>query len=287
MSRETLLRRARAEALRRYGPLELSLEDFSSEALRRAEVGLCRRGVDPAGRLDGALARAALPDLFLAVACERNVDGAWEALTQRVLPELRAVALRCNASSSEAEEIVASLPGDLVAPVRGDPDVTRLSTYDGSGSLRGWLSAMVARRSADRGRERRPQPIESAPEPRAVSVRTEIAELGERLRAVLCEAWSALTPKESLALLLCYRDGLAQKKVAAVLAVGEPRLSRLLKGATGKLRDRVERAFRAEDSRRWSAEDELWSGTREVLATFLQEQGTRSDRRSEEKVHHE
>ena len=45
-----------------------------------------------------------------------------------------------------------------------------------------------------------------------------------------------LTDRERFVLVLRYRDGLAQKSIADLLGVGEPRVSRSLAGAVDKLR---------------------------------------------------
>jgi hypothetical protein len=51
----------------------------------------------------------------------------------------------------------------------------------------------------------------------------------------------ALTPKERLTLVLKHRDARPQREIARLLAVGEPRVSRLLAAAVARLRDAMAR----------------------------------------------
>jgi len=74
-------------------------------------------------------------------------------------------------------------------------------------------------------------------------------ETRERARVALEKAWHALTAREALVLDLALRETLAQRRIASLLRISEPRVSRLLHAATGKLEDAVARALRENDAR--------------------------------------
>ena len=57
--------------------------------------------------------------------------------------------------------------------------------------------------------------------------------------AAVAAAWQTFTTNEALALFYKHRDGLPQKTIAALLGVGEPRVSRLLSRGIERLVDAV------------------------------------------------
>ena len=236
------LRRGYEEGRSVHGPLALSYEAFAARAMDLTRRRLERLGGPPApAEVDEALARAALGDLFLAVACEEGTPGAWERFTAAFGRTLVALAIRRGASSAEAEDLAREIPGELFTPPPRGGCRTRLGTFDGAGSLTGWLAVIVQRRLADRRRAAaRTAPGEgperadrSLPDPADTAADAETALLlGEALR----EGWATLTDREALALLLRIRDGVPQVDIARILGVGEPRVSRMISGASEKLR---------------------------------------------------
>jgi RNA polymerase sigma factor (sigma-70 family) len=244
---DAVLRRAFDAGVAEHGPLALSFETFASRVLALTARRLARGGRRPApDETAAALERAALPDVFLAVACDERVAGSWERLASRCEPLAVAMAMRRGASRAEAEQIARDLPGQLFTPPDDGSARTRLGTFDGSGSLSGWLAVIVARRVADVRRAARPQAAlppdaaaRDAEDPLAAAIGREAA---GRFTEAVDAAWRSLTPREALALLLLHRDGLAQSQIARVMAVGEPRVSRIVAAATGKLRAAVARS---------------------------------------------
>ena len=112
---QILLRRAFDEGSRVYGPLPLPFETFA-----RGVVDLTRRWLLRSGapltpdRMTGALGQASRADLYLTIACEESVAGAWEVFTTRFVPRLKGLALRNGADEPEAETLARDLPGHLV-----------------------------------------------------------------------------------------------------------------------------------------------------------------------------
>jgi len=240
-----VLRRGFEEGRAAHGPLPLPFETFERRALALTDRRLRRAGGTPApGEVEEALSRAALGDLFLAVACEEGTPGAWDRFAAFYGRTLVALAVRRGAANAEAEELAREIPGELFTPPPSGGTRTRLGTFDGAGSLAGWLAVIVQRRLVDRRRAAvrtvpladTDRPDGSAPDPASAAADAETGRLlGEGLR----EGWAALADREALALLLKYRDGVSQTAIAGILGVGEPRVSRMIAAASEKLRAAV------------------------------------------------
>ena len=138
------------------------------------------------------------------------------------------------------------------SPPRHVADRRRASgrTTGRSASSRGWPSSCCDASWTARGRAdlRREVPASFEAGRAAATADAPAARTGDPLRRLLDAeaaraldeafraAWKDLTPKESLAVLLKYRDDLPQTAIARVLDVGEPRVSRILSAALEKIR---------------------------------------------------
>ncbi len=289
---EGLLRGGHEEGSAEYGPLPLSLERFASQALDLTRLRLRASDLDPSpDRLAAALARAAKGDLFLAIACEEGIAGAWETFSERYVPRFRALARSCGASFAEADEIARDLPGDLVARPGEGGARTRLGTYDGTGKLFTWLSVMVARRVADRFRARRstskragtggepwvadlPDRSSVAIDPALLAIDVETA---SQLREALRRAWTELDARGAAALLLKFRDGLPQKEIAVRLGLSDSQVSRILAASLGGIRAAIQGKFLEDFPDRWRDGESFWQALREAVATHLQESAPPSE----------
>jgi RNA polymerase sigma factor (sigma-70 family) len=217
----------------------------------RAEHPAFALPLDGFARLAGAAAAAGPRhpgDLYLAAACAAGIEAAWEALRRDLLPGVRALLVRRGVPSAEAEAVVAELPGHLVAPGRDGDGAPRIAGFRGESRLATWLSVVAWRRANERrDGGRRLVALDAAGgavDGRATPLTAALgAELAARFEAALHAAWGALTPRECLALLLRYRDGLPQGEIARMLGVGEPRVSRLLAAGLRRLREEVHRVL--------------------------------------------
>ena len=255
-------RRGEAE----YGALPL---EFDAYARRMIGTLVRRLGPDEAA-LGAALRGANSTDLFLAIACDLKTPGAWEILSRRFYPGLRAIALRGGASEAEAEEIARELPGALIAPA-GDA-ATRIAGYDGTGSLFSWLASIANRHHLDRLRAAKKapdMPVPATPSPPDVVVG---AETGERVESALRETLLDLTMRETVLLVWKYRDNLSQHNMAVRLGVSEPRISQLMKRTIEKVRAGVRQRIRDESSPQWASRDQLWTALRNVVGNLLNHQ---------------
>lgn len=280
------LRRAFEEGGRTYGPLPLGFDAFSCAVMARTLRRLHSRGlVASKDRIAEVLSKAAGADLFLAVACEEQAPGAWDVFLKHFIPLLENVARRHGASGFEAEEIARNLPGELIASPGAGGARSRLATYDGSGSLRSWLKVIVLRRLADRARIRKTVSLngtQGREKDRALEQRWVTssivdplesilkAQTAERLKEALRSAWKDLTPREGLALLFRFRDGLRQREIASIMGMGEPRISRLLKRSVRKLHIRIQKQYLKDASELLEDWGRLWETLRNAAGEFLQ-----------------
>jgi RNA polymerase sigma-70 factor len=265
---EELLRRLFDSGMKEYGPLALEFPVFAREALRRVrDEGAPGQRAPLREHELGLLRRAAGSDLFLAIACDQDVPGAWDTLVRRYLPRLRGLALRSGSPAADVEDLLAELCAELVTPRKSGPARTRLGTFRGEGSLFGWLAAILLRRLVVRRRSLRTEPQGGGgpenPAPAAPAAdpsdRVLDAEAEERLDRALKRAWRDLTSQQAMVLRCKYRLGLPQKEIARLLGVGEPWVSRILKQAVGQIRASVwrewtgEETFGATAERHWMA----------------------------------
>jgi RNA polymerase sigma-70 factor len=186
-------------------------------------------------------------DVYLAIACDLGTAGAWEALEREFAPRLRGLLRKRGATEGEAAEMLGDLPGYLCEPPPDGRARTRIGTYDGSGALFSWL-AVIALRTVNQRRQspaaarKEDGSVSGVPTLRAMPPGGAIAEeTARRFQAALAGAWAALTPRERLAVLLRYRDGLSGREIARLMGVGEPRVSRLIEAGLTRLQEGIRR----------------------------------------------
>ncbi len=105
-----MLRRGYEEGRAAHGPLDLPVGIYAERVLLLTARRLGAAATEE--EIAGALARAALGDLYLAVACEEGVPGAWERFTEEYGGTLVALAVRRGARGGEAEDLARELPGE-------------------------------------------------------------------------------------------------------------------------------------------------------------------------------
>ncbi len=215
-------------------------------------------------------------DLFLALACDAGIPGAWDRLCATALPAVaRGLAAR-GLDPAVADAEAADLPGHLIQNPEHARSATRLGGYRGSSSLPTFLTvAAYARWSTERRRKVLASidrtaddgsPAIDAAAPAPAGHAPEDAETARRLAAELPRAWASLTERETLALLFKDRDGLPQSCIARLLGVGAPRVSRLLERAYERLRDALAGPLGAEGAASPPGDPAVLAA---VLARFL------------------
>ena len=211
-------------------------------------------------------------DVYLAIACDVGAPGAWETFEREYLPRLRGLMRHRGGGDAEIDPLLADLPGTLCQPPADGRARTRLGTYDGSASLFSWLAVVALRRLHHARREADPQ-VDSASEvaarrtpPSHAVVGTEMA---QRFQHSFAAAWTALTPRERLAVLLHYRDGLSGGEIARTLGVGEPRVSRLLKSGLARLGREVHSRMPETPPGTSTPDQAIWHALAHVLTRHL------------------
>ena len=223
----------------------LSAEDFRAAltaAVDKYLVGFASSSAAPsANEIRQFIGELQSVDLYLALACERGNEPAWQQFDREYRSFIERLARHLASSGTDADEVIDSVYAELfgtrlVAGVRQ----SKFRSYTGRGTLRGWLRAVVSNAVVDLYRGRQDEvPLEnwsgSSDETRETqtgSARargTEDAMLAsvvrERYRSVtvaaLDQALATLDDHETLLLLYYHVDGLKLREIARI--VEEPK----------------------------------------------------------------
>jgi RNA polymerase sigma factor (sigma-70 family) len=273
---EAILLRVYEEGQAAYGPLDLPFAVFFrqvlDEVLKPRAFEANRTPEDIADRLG----KSGGADLFLAIACEKEIPGAWEVFRRKYVPKLESLARRNGARGSDAEHVAEGLVGDLFTSPASGASRTHLGRYSGSGSLLAWLKAILHHRMTDerrtRGSHRRATKVREEHDRSRRAARstnpseefdpvnlTVDAETCRRFGEVLVLGIKGLTEREREAVGLRFFEGLPPRDVARRMKIGEPRVSRLLGSGVARLQESVAAAFPGE---RWEDLDRLWMALR-------------------------
>jgi RNA polymerase sigma-70 factor, ECF subfamily len=196
-----------------------------------------------AGRLlavAAPLERLSLDDLYLATACSRGEEAAWEECATRHFGFMRDFArryLREPAASDLADQVIADLWQ------RG-----KIARFDGRSTLRTWLGAVVAHAALNALKtSRRAVSLESEEfeswrrrQRQDVTPGAGDEETGDLLRRLVGEALRSMPAEDKLLMLLHYEQGLTLDQIGVVLGGSKSTLSRRLKRTCAALRAAVD-----------------------------------------------
>ncbi len=242
---ELLLRHAHAAGLARAGGLALSFGEFARIVDARVHDRLVALDLEPTTeRMAAAVKRLCLEDLVLAIACDRGEPGAWTVLRDEYMPRLVGLATKQGKARADAEDLAESLLADLaLPPPRRPAAATLLGTFQGWGSLFGWLATILVRRIAAGARRKSPERLSPdhaahrAAQHGDPTLPSDEADVVAVVSAALRDGLARCTPRERLVLVLKHRDDLPHRDIAATLGVGVPRVSQVLHRAHQRLRD--------------------------------------------------
>ena len=271
-----VLRRAYRNGAKEYGSLPFSFETFGRHVTGRIRDRLLRAGApDDDERVGALLARVNGADLYLAVACDHRLEEAWRVFGARLVPRLRGLLLKKRVPKHEIDDVLASLPGELVAAPPGSNCTTRIGTYDGLGSLFYWLVTFVFRRLGERARVvRRVASLESLIKERTAATTTDsddpahlasVRELCQRLSEAVTAAWERLSPRHVLVLRFKFLSSRTQKEAARVLGISEAMVSTLLHQGLERTRAAVAPLIAAHGTGSWPDFDQLRTMMDELL----------------------
>lgn len=201
-------------------------------------------------------------DLCLVLACERGDQKAWTDLFEGYGATVRSAARTASSNEAMADDLAQSIWADLHGlKVRPDgKPAGKLAYYSGSGSLGGWLRAVVGQLAIDHHRrqsrmvqteddtdlerlahgsdgDRDSGHFHSAPSPEE-SLASDLASAD--VEKALGRALAELVDEDRLLMKLYYFDGLRLREAGAVLGVHEATASRRLTRIHGHVRERVE-----------------------------------------------
>jgi RNA polymerase sigma-70 factor, ECF subfamily len=201
-----------------------------------------------------------LEELVLARSCAAGNELAWEKFFAQFREKLHDIALAITKEDSKARELAGSIYADLYGTGGRDGQrKSKLSYYNGRGSLEGWLRTVMAQRQVNDYRSTR----------RNVSLDEE-TEAGTQFAVAPSEAASGVDPRVAIAtdqalaslaaedrciLAYYFLDDLTLAKIATILGVHESTISRRLERLVKTLRkDIVLRLTQAGMSRRQAEE---------------------------------
>lgn len=238
-----------AELYATSGARELDLS-FSTFAERLAQIAhACVPARQDRNQIIHFFRSLHIDELALALSCSKGSAAAWERFIATYERGLYAMALSMARNEQVAQELAASLSGELFSSARGvDMGDAKFASYSGRGSLAGWLRAILTHAYADRYRAaRRTISLEGNPaflKAIAINHPAESAVPDSRLASALQEALSGCTPKQRFLLAAYFFDQRTLAEIARALGIHESTASRQLKRLLAVLRTNIKRSLR-------------------------------------------
>jgi RNA polymerase sigma-70 factor (ECF subfamily) len=176
-------------------------------------------------------------ELALARCCARGNEAAWEIFLNRYREKLYNAAYSIASEDSAARDLADSLYADLYGTRTSDGRrVSKLDSFNGRGSLEGWLRAILAQEYVNR--YRREQRLVSLEERTEAGVQFQAEEpdpaqtLDSRLEEATDQALASLAAEDKFILAGYYLDGRTLADIARMLGVHESTVSRRLEKIT-------------------------------------------------------
>lgn len=207
-----------------------------------------------------------LADLVLARACARGHERAWEHFVALYHHPLERAAIAISGSETLGRELADSLYAELYGlKTRDGERRCPLDSYQGRGSLIGWLRTTLAQRHVDHyRRSHREEPLEEfdtpATAPESVKASGELALLGKAVEGALVQQ----AAEERFLLAAYYLDGRTLLQIGKLLSVHEATISRKLRRATGELRKQVLKNLEGMGLSRRAAEEAMGADPRDL-----------------------
>jgi len=250
----------------------ISAEVFSTILL---EIGSKQSPGASATQLRELYLSLRVEELALARACAAGNERAWEAFLTRYREKLYEVAGYIAKESSAARELADSLYADLYGTsLRDGQRVSKLNSYNGRGSLEGWLRTVMAQEYVNRYRRtRRLVSLEEETEEGAqfASKQPESdAAVDPRVEAATDASLAALPAEDRYILAAYFLDDRTLAEIARTLRVHESTISRKLDKLCKSLRKNILGDLRQRGMSRRQAEEALDVDVRDLRLNLRQ-----------------
>jgi RNA polymerase sigma-70 factor (ECF subfamily) len=183
-------------------------------------------------------------ELVLARACAAGNDAAWQDFMIRYRERLHDAALAITREDAQARELAGSIYADLYGTnEREGQRVSKLSYYNGRGSLEGWLRTVLAQRHVNEyrgGRKNVSLDEEEEAGKQFVAVQREPeTQVDPRLNIAIDAALGAISAEDRCILAYYFLDDLTLAKIANILKVHESTISRRIEKLVRSLRKEI------------------------------------------------
>ena len=195
--------------------------------------------------------------LFLTTACASGDEVAWRIFHSRYSALVHKTARYCSENYSQAQDLSESLMSELFLPMSTESgaQTSKISQYDGIGSLEGWIKVVLSRLAIDQIRRSQRQvslnDLEADLSSSRVGRRENAAgadlDLPRASRMFLISldhAMEQLNSQEKLILRMYFLNNISLREIGTVLRVHESTVSRTLDRIKKQLRKSVERYLR-------------------------------------------
>jgi RNA polymerase sigma-70 factor (ECF subfamily) len=189
------------------------------------------------------LATLRLEELVLARACAAGDNHAWEVFLTRYRATLYESAYKIAKEESAARGLADSLYAALYGvDAKGQQRTSKLRSYQGRGSLQGWLRTVVAQEYVNLYRAtRRETSLDAALDEgqQFESGEPDVSVADPRAETAAAEELAALAAEERFLLAAYYLDRRTLAEIAKLQGVHESTISRKLERVTSELRKRI------------------------------------------------
>jgi RNA polymerase sigma-70 factor (ECF subfamily) len=209
-----------------------------------------------------------LADLALARACAKGSEPAWERFLALYQQPLTRTAIAISGSETLGRDMADALYAELYGlNTRDGQRRCPLESYQGRGSLLGWLRTTLAQRHVDHHRRSfREQPLDdavsdpAAPDPQPEPAQAQLAVLSKAVQKAL----ELREPEDRFLLAAYYLDGQTLLQIGKLIRVHEATVSRKLHRLTGELRKQVLRNLQDSGMSKRAAQEALASDPRDL-----------------------
>ena len=189
------------------------------------------------------LASLRLEELVLARACAAGDNRAWEVFLTRYRATLYESAYKIAKEESAARGLADSLYAALYGvDAKGQQRTSKLRSYQGRGSLQGWLRTVVAQEYVNLYRATRRETSLDAALDEGIQFESREPDLSvtdARAETAAAEELTALSAEERFLLAAYYLDRRTLAEIAKLQGVHESTISRKLERVTSGLRKRI------------------------------------------------